>query len=105
MKNVSTLGKSDYEDNFYMHHIKLISPNLKAVGDPKSDLKGGQFGRPSDLQKLFVRRFCPLCKNVPSAPVCLVISVLASVWGPHLKVPHLKWSLTAPLLEPQKLSL
>ena len=62
MKNVSTPGKSDYEDNFYMHHIKLISPNFKAVGDPKSDLKGGQFGRPSDLQKLFVRSFCPLCK-------------------------------------------
>ena len=61
MKNVSTLGKSDYEDNFYMHHIKLISPYFKAVGDPKSDLKGGQFGRPSDLQKLFVRSFCPLC--------------------------------------------
>ena len=63
MKNVSTLGKSDYEDNFYMHHIKLISPSLKAVGDPKSHLKGGQFGRPSDLQKLFVRSFCPLCKE------------------------------------------
>ena len=63
MKNVSTPGKSDYEDNFYMHHIKLISPYLKAVGDPKSNLKGGQFGRPSDLQKLFVRScFCPLCK-------------------------------------------
>ena len=63
MKNVSTLGKSDYEDNFYMHHIKLISPYFKAVGDPKSDLKGGQFGRPFDLQKLFIRSFCPLCKE------------------------------------------
>ena len=30
---------------------------------------------------------------------------LASVWVPHVKVPHLKWSLSALLLEPQKLSL
>ena len=76
MKNVSTLGKSDYEDNFYMHHIKLISPNFKAVGDHISDLKRGQFCRPSNLQKLFVRSFCPLCK-VPS----LYLGV-ATPWEP-----------------------
>ena len=60
MKNVLTLRKSDYEDIFYMHHTKLISPYYKAVGGPKSDLKGGQFGRPflifrSYLSEAFAR--------------------------------------------------
>ena len=64
MKIILTLGKSDFEDIFHVHHIKIINPYnyiYNAVGDPKSDLKGGQFGRPFDLQKLFARSFCPLC--------------------------------------------
>ena len=48
MKIILTLPKSDFEHIFYMRQIKEISAYYEAVRGPKSDLKGGHFGRPSN---------------------------------------------------------